>query len=75
MGQSLIQLPCDGPHKLNYREINSSVAVLYDKRIESLENIIIYWPRVALQRDVKRLHVSPPSFLASHVTQRHLNVS
>lgn len=60
MGQSPIQLACDGLYKLNYREVNSNVAVMRYKTIESLENIIINCPCVALHRDVKRWHALPP---------------
>ncbi len=72
MGQSLIQLACDGLHKLNYREVNSNMAVMYSKHIESLENIIIYCHCSATETSNARML---PSSFASHVTQRHLNVS
>ncbi len=72
MGQSLIQLACDGLHKLNYREVNSNMAVMYSKHIESLENIIIYCHCSATETSNARML---PSSFASHVTQRHFNVS
>jgi len=49
MSQSLIQLACDGLYKLNYRDINSNVTVMYYKCIESSENIITNCPCAALK--------------------------
>lgn len=59
MGQSLIQLACDGLHKLNYREIDSGMVVMDDKRIESLKNIIINNRRAVSYRR-QTLACSPP---------------